>query len=50
MLNMLSFPKVSNEIMVLVDSFGSILHGKLQNHPQVSTNENTIKYLMEFTT
>jgi hypothetical protein len=27
-LNMLSFPKVSNEIMVLVASFVSILHGK----------------------
>ena len=46
---MLSVPTDTDEIMVLGTSFVSILHEKVKTHPQVSTNRNTIKYLMEVT-
>ena len=37
--------KVAIELMVLGTLFFSTFHKKMKFHPQVSTNEDTIKYL-----
>jgi hypothetical protein len=40
---MLSFPKVSNEIMVLAASFVSILHGKSEKLSTSSKNDQFVE-------
>jgi uncharacterized ion transporter superfamily protein YfcC len=42
---MLSLPKDANEMMVLRTSFALYYMKKVKSDPQVSTNQNTAKYL-----
>ena len=50
LLNVLSLPKVSNDIMILVTYIPLYYMEKVKFHPQVSTKEYTIKYLKGVTT